>query len=183
MQRALQTIMNFRLWVYRLRCEATRSLATTVSNRKWRAVMQSFIRTALQNEVLLDAGSKERGIRYWSAVELPSRCWFVVEVCVDGPNKRDVKHFLALSIDEVKRIQLREEPLQWTQVFLGMRAPLESVNGVIFERLEEAHLNAASGQYVYKLASGLTFSVEQPESPQPGVHGGLSELRRVYRRR
>ena len=147
--------------------------------------MQSFIRTALQNEVLLDAGSKERGIRHWSAVELPSRCWFVVEVCVDGPTKRDVKHFIALSIDEVKRIQQREERVRWTQVFLGMRAPLNSVNGVIFELLDEAHLNTSSGQYIYKLASGLTFSIEPPAPRGPELRDqvGLSELRLVYRRR
>ena len=144
--------------------------------------MQPFIRTALKNEVVLDDVARERGSRYWSSVELPSDSWFVVEVCIYGPTSKEIKHFIALSIDDAKRIQQREEWVRWTQVFLGMRAPLNSVNGVIFELLEEAHINTSSGQYVYKLASGLTFTIEPPEGAGHGDQVGLSELRLVYRR-
>ncbi|MGE5451410.1 MAG: hypothetical protein ACM3VZ_06130 [Acidobacteriota bacterium] len=145
--------------------------------------MQPFIRTALKNEVVLDVVARERGCRFWSSVELPSESWFVVEVCIDGPTSKVIKHFIALSIDDVKRIQQGEEQVRWTQVFLGMRAPLNSVSGVIFELLEEVHHNTSSGQYVYKLASGFTFSVEPSGGLGLRCQEGLDELRLVYRRR
>lgn len=139
------------------------------------------IRTTLRHEDAAQDLGRERGSRYWTAAEVLSSTWFLVETCVEVSGVNEIKRWVTTSIGEAAKIQRGQEPFVWSQIFVCMRAPRSVRNATVFEVVDEAYQSLATDTYVYQLASGMTFKTEIEHSP--GDNPTPEELTLVYARR
>ena len=143
--------------------------------------MPHQIRTLVRHEDTTEGPYKERGSRYWTAVELLAATWFVVETCIEISGVNEIRRWITTSIREAVQIQRGQEPFVWSQIFVCMRAPRSVRNATVFEVVDEAYQSLATDTYVYQLANGMTFKTEIEHSP--GDNPTPEELTLVYARR
>ena len=139
------------------------------------------IRTLVRHEDTTEGPYKERGSRYWTAAELLSSTWFVVETCIEVSGVNEIRRWVSTSIREAVQIQLGQAPFIWSQIFVCLRTPRSVRSATVFEVVDEAYQSLASGAYVYQLASGMTFKTEIEQAP--GDDPTPEALTLVYARR
>jgi len=143
--------------------------------------MPDLIRTTLKHEAVAPGPEHERGSRFWSSAEVMASTWFVIETCIEGPQKNEIKRYIATSIHHAAQILQSQEPCVWSNIFIFLRVPLSVRNGVLFEKLDEAYRVKSSRTCLYRLENGMTFIAGQDASDS-----GLpipQELELVYTRR
>lgn len=139
------------------------------------------IRTLVRHEDTTEGPYKERGSRYWTAAELLSSTWFVVESCIEISGVNEIRRWVTTSIREATQIQLRQAPFIWSQIFVCLRAPRSVRSATVFEVLDEAYQSLASGAYVYQLANGVSFKSGREQALVDNA--APEELTLVYARR
>lgn len=115
------------------------------------------IRTVLKHECPPPPVNKGRGSRYWSAAEILSSTWYVVESCVEAETKNQVNRWMTTSIKEAIQIQRTQGLCYWSHIFVCLRAPLSIKNATIFEVVNEAHQVGSTNSYVLQLTNGMSF--------------------------
>lgn len=128
--------------------------------------MPQQIRTLVRHEDVSPSVDKERGSRYWSAAEIMSSVWFVVEASVEVSGRFELRRWVTTSIGEAAQIQRGQDPFNWSRVFVCMRAPFSVRDGTVFEVVKDAYQSQAGGAYVYHLANGMTFRTENEQVPR-----------------
>lgn len=144
--------------------------STTLPNDEFRPIhegapMSLQLRTLLSNEDTYPHPDKERGSRYWRAVEVLSSTWFLVE----SQNDVGVRRWMTASITEAAYIQKTLEPSRWSRIFICLYSPLSISQGTLFEEILEVHLVSADGPYLFKLANGLSFAGNLGGSQKPSM--------------
>lgn len=117
--------------------------------------MSLQLRTLVADEDKFPNPKKVRGSRYWSAVELLSSTWFLVE-CED--DEVGISRWVTTSFSKAARIQKSLEPARWSRIYICLYAPMSLSHKTLFEEIAEAHQSSGSGSYVFKLANGLSFA-------------------------
>ena len=143
--------------------------------------MQSHIRTVLKHEHTPTTQDKERGSRYWAAVEVLSQTWFVVETCIEEAEKNEIKRWITTSIREAVQIQRSLEPFIWSQIYVCLRAPQSIRLATLFEVVNEAYQLGAVESYLYRLENGMSFT--SSEGQGKGICLEPSEIKLVYSQR
>lgn len=127
--------------------------------------MQYQIRTVLSHENKLSGSSKERGSRFWSAAEVSSPVWFIVECCVEIAGRSEIKRWVTTSVHHAASIERSISPRLWSQIIVCVRTPMSSRGGSVFEVLKEAYQRSDGPGYVYQLGNGMSFQTSQDGSP------------------
>jgi hypothetical protein len=140
--------------------------------------MPNQIRTLLRDEYTMVENQRERGSRYWTAAELLSQTWFVVESCIDVSGKKEIRRWVTTSIHEAAAIQRGFELSIWSQIFVCTRVPVNVRDATVFEVLNEAYYSVRDGSYVYRLGNGMSFI--DGERRQHGAYTAPTELKLVY---
>lgn len=143
-----------------------------------RGYMRYQIRTVLKQEDMSSSPDKERGSRYWSAAEIGSSTWFVVETRVEEWETTKTQRWVTTSIREAVRIQRSQVPYTWSRIYICLRAPLSVRSATVFEVVTEAYEIDSDGSYLFKLENGLSFISD--EVHEQGVQPCPKELRLVY---
>ena len=143
--------------------------------------MQSHIRTVLKHEHTPNTQDKERGSRYWAAVEVLSQTWFVVETCIKEAGENEIKRWITTSIREAVQIQRTLEPFIWSQIYVCLRAPQSIRLATLFEVVNEAYQLGAVESYLYRLENGMSFT--SSEGQGKGICLEPSEIKLVYSQR
>lgn len=125
--------------------------------------MPNHIRTLLRDECPPTSANKDRGTRYWVAVEIQSSTWFVVESCVK--RGEDIKRWVTTSIREADYIIRRLERTRLTRIFVCLRAPGSIWDGTMFEEIDKAFELGTSNSHLFQLTNGLSF-IDDSESTQ-----------------
>lgn len=129
------------------------AVATTVEYLDINEGHGNMIRTALGHE----RTSNERGSRFWSAAELMTPTWFVIEACVNVSGRNEVRQWLTPSIELAVQIQRSSQPYTWTRIFACIRAPLSIQRATLFEVVLEAYKAGSRDSYFLILDNGLSF--------------------------
>lgn len=134
------------------------------------------IRTQLRDQSF---EQDERGARCWRAAELASDGWFVVEHCQVIEGVRQVRQWIATSINECARL-MRADGAQWSRLMAYVRAPLSAAQGFIFAEVTEVHEVGSSGRLLLRLVDGMTILT--PGNDSDSAHRLLQceELRLVF---
>jgi len=122
---------------------------------------------------------RERGVRYWSAVEIRGEQWFQVESCFHCSGQPEVKTFIVGDFPSAKALLPKLRGSTWTCLRLYSRAPLLKPSGFLFEAVDKVfELN--SGDLLYLLESGDMFL-----ESSCGAHNtkSLQNANEVYSRR
>lgn len=119
--------------------------------------MRNQIRTLLRDECITQGSSRKRGSRYWTAAEVSSPTWFVVESCIEVSGRHEIQRWVTTSVHHAASIQRGLEPSVWSQIFVCIRAPLSVRNASIIEILKEAYQCTRGRGFVYRLANGMSF--------------------------
>ena len=119
--------------------------------------MRGQIRTVLSQEDKSDTNDKERGSRYWTAAEIQTSTWFVVETCFEQLGENVIQRWITTSIHDAVAFEREMAPFNWSHIFVCLRAPLSVRNATIFEVLKEAYQVGRRGTYTYHLENGMTF--------------------------
>lgn len=114
--------------------------------------VDGVIRTQLRDQAF---GQEERGARCWRAAELVGDGWFVVEHCLASEGVREVRQWIATSINECTRL-MRADGVQWSRLLAYLRAPLSAGQGFMFGEVAEAHEVGSSGRLLLRFADGMT---------------------------
>lgn len=133
-----------------------------------------MIRTALGHE----RTSNERGSRFWSAAELLTPTWFVIEACVNVSGRNEVRQWLTPSIILAVQVQQSSQPCTWTRIFACIRAPLSIQRATIFEVVREAYQAGSRDSYVLLLDNGLSFCTGT--EAQGDITNQPEELKLIY---
>jgi hypothetical protein len=97
----------------------------------------------------------QRGVRFWSRVELPQDSWFVVEGCVGHPDgSRSVSRHMTADFFEALQI-CREATFEWVRLLAYIRAPTLFQTGHIFEVVSEAICLDLDDSLLLRFGSGL----------------------------
>jgi hypothetical protein len=128
-------------------------------------LMSLQLRTLRRHEHTHPHPEKERGSKYWRAVEVLSSTWFVVE----SQNEIGIRRWMTASITEAAHIQRSLEPSRWSRIFICLYSPFSISQGTLFEEILEVHLVSADGPYVFKLANGLTFAGDVGSNQKPSM--------------
>lgn len=143
--------------------------------------MQSQIRTVLKHEHTSSSPDKERGSRYWTAAEVMSPTWFVIETCIKEAGGNEIKRWVTTSIGEAAQVQRNQEPFIWSQIYVCLRAPLSVRGATVFEVVKEAYQLGGVDSYLYRLENGMSFS--SGDGQAQGIQLETSETRLVYSQR
>ena len=124
---------------------------------------------------------KERGSRYWSAAELLSSTWFVVETCIEVSGVNEIRRWVTTSISDAANLQDSQRPFIWSQIFVCLRAPHSVRSATVFEVVKEAYQLGPIGSYLYRLDNGISFSTD--EAPAQDIQSNPVKLQLVYSQR
>lgn len=121
----------------------------------------------------------ERGVRYWSAIEIRGEQWFQVESCFHFSGEAEVKTFIVKDFPSAKALLPQLRGCTWTSLRLYSRGPLLSPGGFIFEAIEKV-FELKNGTLLFVLESGtvLLESVFGLRGDKP-----LHDVKEVYSRR
>jgi hypothetical protein len=120
---------------------------------------------------------KNRGVRFWSTVEVHSERWFQVETCTEYEGCRTLKSAFASNFSTVKKLIRRFSGNRWTAVRLYTRLPLHAADGYVFETITRVF--ELQGSYYYLLSSGLMLRDDCNEGNRTGLRL-LSDAKTVY---
>ena len=140
--------------------------------------MPKSIRTLVRHEDSSPDLDKERGSRYWSAAELLSSTWFVVETCIEVSGVNEIRRWVTTSISDAANLQDSQRPFIWSQIFVCLRAPHSVRSATVFEVVKEAYHLGPIGSYLYCLDNGISFSTD--EAPAQDIQSNPVKLRLVY---
>ena len=140
--------------------------------------MPKSIRTLVRHEDSSPDLDKERGSRYWSAAELLSSTWFVVETCIEVSGVNEIRRWVTTSISDAANLQNSQRPFIWSQIFVCLRAPQSVRLATVFEVVNEAYHLGAVESYLYRLDNGMSFT--SSEGQGKGICLEPSEIRLVY---
>ncbi len=99
---------------------------------------------------------RERGVRYWSSVEVIGEQWFQVESCFHCSGKTEVKTFIVRDFPSAKALLPKLRDSTWICLRLYSRAPLLKPSGFLFEAVDRV-FELGSGDLLYLLESGDIF--------------------------
>ena len=143
--------------------------------------MHQSLRTLVRHEDLSQSRDKERGFRYWSAAEVLSSTWFVLETCIDVCGVNEIRRWVTTSIGDAAQLQRSQGPFIWSQIYVCLRAPQSVRLATVFEVVKEAYQLGAVDSYLYRLENGMSFS--SGEGQAQGIRLEPSESRLVYSQR
>ena len=113
--------------------------------------MEYELRTLARNEDKSYDRLKERGVKFWSTVEIETATWFVIEALVEIPTGYKHRRWLTTSVDAVSRVQWQEK-FHWCRVFLCIQGPLSQTGKTLFVELREAYKSGLGAHfYVLKM--------------------------------
>lgn len=103
--------------------------------------------------------AQERGVRYWTAAEIPGDIWFMVEAAgFDGADRPSVRRFVTTDIVEALEL-LRKHQVEWAHLHAYVRIP-SVYSGSLFLRLQEVHrVEGADDALVLRFQSGVMVTV------------------------
>ena len=140
--------------------------------------MRQSLRTLVRHENLSDKRDTERGSRYWSAAEILTPTWFVLETCIEVGGVNKIKSWVTTSISDAANLQDSQRPFIWSQIFVCLRAPHSVRSATVFEVVKEAYQLGPIGSYLYRLDNGISFSTD--EAPAQDIQSNPVKLRLVY---
>ena len=143
--------------------------------------MPQSLRTLVRHEDLSQNRDKERGSRYWSAVEILASTWFVLETCIDVGGVNEIRRWVTTSIGEAANLQRSQGSFIWSQIYVCLRAPQSVPGATVFEVVKEAYQLGPVGSYLYRLDNGISFSTD--EVPAQDVQADPVEIKLVYAQR
>lgn len=100
-----------------------------------------------------------RGVRYWTAVEVPGDMWFMVEAAAsDGSDRASVKRFVTTDIAEALQL-LHAHHVEWSHLHAYVRIPAV-YTGSLFQRVQEVHrVDGSDETLVLRFLSGVMVTV------------------------
>ena len=140
--------------------------------------MRNQIRTILRHEDSSPDLDKERGSRYWSAAELLSSTWFVIETYIEVSGVNEIRRWVTTSIGEAAQIQRSQGPFIWSQIYACLRAPQSVRSATVFEVVKEAYQLGPVGSFLYRLENGMSFTTD--EGSIQGVQSEPTKLELLY---
>ena len=140
--------------------------------------MRQSLRTLIRHEKLSNKRDTERGSRYWSAAEILTPTWFVLETCIEVGGVNKIKNWVTTSISDAANLQDSQRPFIWSQIYVCLRAPQSVRLATVFEVVNEAYHLGAVESYLYRLDNGMSFT--SSEGQGKGICLEPSEIRLVY---
>jgi len=124
-----------------------------------------------------DISEPERGVRYWSAVELRSERWFQIESYSykETPSAQLRTVIVANPEDALLAVQ-QFEGNTWTVLRIYTRVPWDKETTYIFETVSEI-LGMPDGSYLFVLESSTVLTI-QPSVPAEKT--ASAEVKQLY---
>lgn len=119
----------------------------------------------------------ERGVRYWSALELTGERWFQIETCSGLGGASNVKTYITTDFIHARRLLYDLRGNRWSSLRMYARLPRVAEKGFVFENVSQA-FKTPNNEYVYCLENGLVL-FDAPSSLS-GDRLLLCDAERVY---
>lgn len=148
--------------------------------------MQTHVlRTSLRDEVkLADPGASEsRGVRGWTAVEVPDKFWIHArrtDIGADG--NLQVRQWVTADFHEAVRFSRGDGVISFS-MFVGVFAPAAAASGVIFGEVSEVLHSAPSGTFSVRYGNGLSLVLHRGDATETPRLESFETLYRADARR
>jgi len=135
------------------------------------------LRTSLRDEVKLESlGLDSRGVRAWTAVELPGRYWVhAVRTEVASNGALEKRQWLTCDFWEAMRYG-RGEHVTGFALYAGVFSP-SAASGFLYGEVNEVLMTEPAGAYFVKYGSGLSVVVNRGDV---GEVPSLANFRTIY---
>lgn len=101
------------------------------------------------------ADSPQRGIRYWSSVEVPGDVWFVLECGVETLGiEFNVRRYIATDFWEVRELY-KKTTFDWASLHVFVRSPTDFPSGHLFQAVAEVTRIDQDDKLLLRTTSGL----------------------------
>lgn len=98
----------------------------------------------------------EKGVRYWSAVEIRGERWFQIESCFHSSGEPEVRTFIVKDFQSASALLPQLRGSSWTSLRLYSRAPLLRSAGFVFEAIDKV-FELKTGTLMFVLESGTVL--------------------------
>ena len=103
-------------------------------------VAQSTVMSHVSDEISPAKHSpKERGVRYWKAVEIRGERWFQIESCSRSSGDAKISTFIVGDFQSARELAQQLRDNIWTSLRLYTRAPLIRPAGYVFEAIDKVY--------------------------------------------
>lgn len=140
--------------------------------------MSDLIRTLVQDERSLGPNVKMRCARHWSAAEILSPTWFILESCAAGSGY--ISRLFIPSILEAMAIERALPPPKWVRLTICIGTSTSIPEPTRYEEIDKAYVVGASRIQVFKLTNGLSYMLDAEGTREKS--SDAKEMRLIYKR-
>jgi hypothetical protein len=132
--------------------------------------------SCVRDEIIPASHMAERGVRYWTSVEIRSDSWFQIETCCETPDGFSIKSLITSDFRSAKATLPRVRGNRWEILRMYARTPSLSQVGYLFEPVKQV-FELKNGKHLFLLESGVML---QEEGSSESSSLSLEEARTVY---